>query len=59
MKCGADAVQVDLAVIEVGLGGARDATNVFDANTLKLAVVTAIGLEHQKQLGGALSHPPI
>lgn len=40
-----------MAVIEVGLGGIRDATNVFDSRNLQLAVITAIGLEHQKALG--------
>lgn len=47
-------MQVDVAVVETGLGGVRDATNVFPADTLKLAVITAIGLEHQKALGGSL-----
>lgn len=50
------AVQVDYAVVEVGLGGAKDATNVFDADSLKLAIITSIGLEHQKQLGGPSPH---
>ena len=46
-------MQVDLAVVEVGLGGSRDATNVFDSDSLQLAVISAIGLEHQKALGEA------
>jgi folylpolyglutamate synthase/dihydropteroate synthase len=46
--------QVDVAIVEAGLGGARDATNVFTSETLKLAIITAIGLEHQKALGATL-----
>ncbi len=39
---------VDVAAIEVGLGGAWDATNVVDG---KVAVVTPIGLDHERFLG--------
>lgn len=39
---------VDVAVIEVGLGGTWDSTNVADA---KIAVVTPIGLDHMDYLG--------
>lgn len=44
-------LQVDIAVVEAGLGGARDATNVFEPEQLKAAIVTAVGLEHQAALG--------
>ncbi|KAK9844056.1 hypothetical protein WJX81_003088 [Elliptochloris bilobata] len=55
--------QVDIAVVEAGLGGARDATNVFPAPGsdvprgagLRLAIITAVGLEHQAALGGGLT----
>ncbi len=40
--------QVDVAVLEVGLGGRLDATNVVPA---KVAVLTPIGLDHQDILG--------
>lgn len=40
--------QIDVAVLEVGLGGRLDATNVVDA---KVAVLTPIGLDHQAILG--------
>lgn len=43
---------VDLAVIEVGLGGRLDATNVVDP---LVAVVTSIGLDHTEYLGPTLS----
>jgi dihydrofolate synthase/folylpolyglutamate synthase len=39
---------VDVAVVEVGLGGAWDATNVADAD---VAVVTPIDLDHTHMLG--------
>lgn len=39
---------VDIAVVEVGLGGAWDATNVVHAG---VAVITPIGLDHTELLG--------
>src|ERR1700712_3606615 len=39
---------VDAAVVEVGMGGAWDATNVIDAN---VAVLTPIAVDHAKYLG--------
>jgi dihydrofolate synthase/folylpolyglutamate synthase len=39
---------VDVAVIEVGMGGAWDATNVVDA---RVAVVTPVDLDHSEYLG--------
>ncbi len=39
---------VDLAVVEVGLGGRLDATNVLDP---EVAVITTIGLDHEEFLG--------
>src|SRR5207237_10527754 len=39
---------VDVAVVEVGLGGAEDATNVLQAG---VAVLTPIGLDHTEWLG--------
>ena len=41
-------VAVDVAVIEVGMGGTWDATNVIDAG---VAVVTNVGLDHMEYLG--------
>lgn len=41
--------KVDIAVIEVGLGGRLDSTNII---TPEVAVVTSIGLDHCAQLGG-------
>ena len=44
--------KVDVAVIEVGLGGRLDSTNVI---TPELSVVTTIGLDHCAQLGDTLA----
>jgi dihydrofolate synthase/folylpolyglutamate synthase len=43
---------VDVAVVEVGLGGEWDATNVLQAG---VAVVTPIGLDHAELLGESLA----
>ena len=43
---------VDVAVVEVGLGGRWDATNVVDG---QVAVVTPIGLDHIDYLGADLA----
>ena len=43
---------VDVAVVEVGLGGAEDSTNVLHAGT---CVITPIGLDHTEWLGDTLS----
>src|SRR5271168_4503188 len=40
--------KVDLAVLEVGMGGRLDATNVVDP---RVSVITDIALDHQKFLG--------
>jgi dihydrofolate synthase/folylpolyglutamate synthase len=40
--------QADIAVVEVGLGGRLDATNVVEP---ELAVITSIGLDHCEMLG--------
>lgn len=42
------AAQVDVMILEVGLGGRLDAVNVFDADC---ALVTPIDLDHQDWLG--------
>ncbi|GAB96851.1 dihydrofolate synthase/folylpolyglutamate synthase [Kineosphaera limosa] len=42
---------VDVAVVEVGMGGQWDATNVADAS---VAVIGPIGLDHERYLGSEL-----
>jgi dihydrofolate synthase / folylpolyglutamate synthase len=43
---------VDVAVIEVGLGGRFDSTNVCDP---RVAVITSISMDHTQQLGNTLA----
>ena len=42
----------DVVLLEVGMGGALDSTNVIDAP--ELAIITNIGLEHTEYLGNTL-----
>lgn len=43
--------QVDVAVLEAGMGGRLDATNTIDP---LLSLITPVSLEHQQYLGGTL-----
>lgn len=47
-------IEVDYAVVEVGLGGTLDATNVIE-RTDKICVITDIGLDHTEILGNDLA----
>ncbi|WP_338748099.1 bifunctional folylpolyglutamate synthase/dihydrofolate synthase [Janibacter alittae] len=42
---------VDVAIVEVGMGGSWDATNVVEA---EVAVITPIGIDHQHFLGDSI-----
>ncbi len=42
---------VDVAVVEVGMGGRWDATNVLDA---EVAVITPVAMDHERYLGHSL-----
>ncbi|WP_270661113.1 bifunctional folylpolyglutamate synthase/dihydrofolate synthase [Streptococcus anginosus] len=44
--------QVDVALIEVGIGGLLDTTNVVTGG---IAVVTSVGLDHQETLGDSIA----
>lgn len=44
--------KVDVAVIEVGIGGKEDSTNVI---TPQVSVITSVGLDHQALLGNTLT----
>jgi dihydrofolate synthase/folylpolyglutamate synthase len=44
--------QVDVAIVEVGLGGRLDATNVVEP---AVSVITSIGLDHVAELGGTIA----
>ena len=43
--------EVDIAIIEVGMGGRLDSTNIIDP---EISVITNIGLDHTKFLGNTL-----
>lgn len=43
-----EARQVDVAILEVGLGGRLDAVNMLDADC---AIITSVDLDHQEYLG--------
>jgi dihydrofolate synthase/folylpolyglutamate synthase len=43
---------IDVGVIEVGMGGTWDATNVVDAD---VSVITPIGLDHMEYLGNTIT----
>jgi len=43
--------EVDVAVVEVGLGGRLDSTNIISPD---LSIITNIGFDHMKQLGNTL-----
>lgn len=45
--------KLDYVVVEVGLGGRLDATNVFEYPAI--TVITSIGLDHQDRLGDTLA----
>lgn len=44
--------QCDIVVLEVGMGGELDSTNIIDSP--ELAVLTAIGLDHVRELGNTI-----
>jgi dihydrofolate synthase / folylpolyglutamate synthase len=45
--------RLDCAVLEVGMGGRLDATNIIDADA---ALISSIGLDHQQWLGPTREH---
>ena len=45
--------QCDIVVLEVGMGGELDSTNVIP--TPELAIITAMGLDHTSELGNTLA----
>lgn len=44
--------KVDVAILEVGLGGRLDACNLWDSD---VAIVTSLALDHERWLGGDIS----
>lgn len=47
-----DSEKCDIAVIECGMGGEIDATNIFEAN---LSIITSVSLEHTAYLGKSIA----
>ena len=47
-----DLKKADVLVLETGLGGMLDATNIFDDP--KVTVITSVGLDHTKELGSTI-----
>jgi len=45
--------KIDIAVLETGLGGRLDSTNVFDKP--ELTVITSIGMDHADRLGNSIA----
>ena len=52
------AQSLDVAVIEVGMGGREDATNVFQSSRIRppICVLTSVSLDHEKFLGPTIEH---
>ncbi|PWN31268.1 Mur ligase [Meira miltonrushii] len=50
-----DGRRPDILVVEVGMGGALDATNVFNDEQVLASVITAIDFDHQALLGNTLT----
>lgn len=46
--------RVDIGIVEVGLGGRLDATNVLQSENVLVSVISKIGLDHQSFLGSTL-----
>ena len=47
-------VQVDIAVVEVGMGGRLDATNVIPDDCILVSALTSVVLDHQAALGNTV-----
>ena len=47
--------KVDVVVLETGVGGRLDATNIVEAPQLLLTLITSISLDHTKVLGDTVS----
>lgn len=45
-------MECDIVVLETGMGGRLDATNIIDAP--EVAVITSIGMDHMQYLGGTI-----
>ena len=48
--------EVDIAVIETGMGGRLDATNVLPPENCLISVITSVSIEHTERLGETIEH---
>ena len=48
--------KVDVAVVEVGMGGRLDATNIIPTSAILASALTSVDLDHQAFLGPTVSH---
>lgn len=46
---------IDAAIVEVGVGGRADATNLFTATSLAASAITSLGYDHMNVLGDTLA----
>ncbi|KAJ5673971.1 hypothetical protein N7462_009410 [Penicillium macrosclerotiorum] len=46
--------QVEVGVVEVGMGGRLDATNILDQSDVLVSVIAKIGMDHQAFLGSTI-----
>lgn len=47
-------LSIYIFILQAGLGGARDATNIISSSGLVASVITTVGEEHLAALGGSL-----
>lgn len=49
-----DREKVDLAVLEVGMGGRADSTNIFTSREKLISIITSISMDHMEYLGSTI-----
>lgn len=49
-----DREKVDLAVLEVGMGGRADSTNIFTSREKLISIITSISMDHMEYLGNTI-----
>lgn len=46
--------KVDLAILEVGMGGRADSTNIFTSREKLVSIITSISMDHMEYLGNTI-----
>ncbi|WP_019125716.1 bifunctional folylpolyglutamate synthase/dihydrofolate synthase [Peptoniphilus grossensis] len=46
--------KVDIAVLEVGMGGRADSTNIFTSREKLISIITSISMDHMEYLGNTI-----